>query len=142
MRLQEKLICKKCGFQSELGKLKNPHSNINICPECKDTLLMPLKVFDERKLKEKLHRHMYCRNCTFTGLVENFPFNGPPDDIESERYCPKCMSDDFLISLADLKLCVRCNAKPAQDNDTWCKGCDEEYAAACEATSDPEMDFD
>ena len=143
MKLQEIWICRKCGFRSELGKLKNPHSDINICPQCKDVLLRPLKVFEKQELKSKLARHLFCLDCEFAGLIEDFPFksghpNGDPEDAGDERYCPKCMSDR-LISASELNMCDQCGERPAEEGDTWwCQGCTEAY----EAASKTESDFD
>ena len=128
------LICKTCGFQSELGKPENPHSELNLCPECMKSnhasVLIKLEDYKKQKLEEKLSRHIYCRKCGFIGLIKDFPFNGPPDDICSEKYCPKCMSVDDLINAAGLKLCEGCEARPAEDGDDFCMGCIEESEAA------------
>lgn len=134
------LICKICNFQSELGKLEKPHSLFNLCPECmkenKDSVLIKLKDYQKQKLEEKLRRHIYCRNCGYIGLIEDFPFNGPKEDHDSEKYCPHCMSINGPINASNVKLCTNCKARPAEDSDNWCIGCSEAYEAAYENERD------
>ncbi len=137
------LICKVCGFQSELGKLEKPHSSFNLCPECmkvtKGSVLIRLEDYQKQELEKKLRRHIYCKECGFIGLLDDFPFNGPREDVCSEKYCPECMSVDDLINASDVTLCTSCRARPAEDNDDWCVGCS---ADACEAACFAESDFE
>lgn len=138
------LICKKCGFKSELGKLARPHSDLNFCPECIkmgcSSILIELKEYQEQKLKEKLGRHLYCLNCKMVGLIDGFPFksgtlHGDPDDIGDERYCKGCMKSD-LINLACLQPCSQCGERPVEKAGEWCVGCEEQYEAAYFAERD------
>lgn len=132
-------VCMNCDFRSDKKELPNPHGVLNLCPQCEDkgkcTVLITLEIYKEWQLRDKLMRHFYCKSCGFIGLIGDFSLNGPANDICSEMYCPKCMGDDLINAYA-VKLCTNCHARPVEDGDNWCVGCDEAYEGAMERERD------
>lgn len=90
------------------------------------------KEISDKKLKEKLSRHIYCKNCGFTGLIDAFLYNGPQDGLASEQYCPRCFHGDDLLNASYVKCCRKCRKLPAEDDSEWCARCEEKYDAALE----------
>lgn len=92
----------------------------------------------ECELKRKLSRHIYCKNCGFTGLIDAFPLNGPQDAADSEKYCPRCFRAE-MVNAADVKFCKECRKRPVEEDDySVCVGCAEMYEAAFEHERDLE----
>ena len=135
--IEEVWICPACGFQNKLGNLPEPHWTLNFCPRCKEkgkyAHMMKHEAYEAQKRKEELRKQIYCRNCGYMGPIESFPFNGPEDDIGTERECPACWSDNG-INAADVRFCNRCNADEAVRDGNLCVFCLEEESAAMKAS--------
>ena len=104
------------------------------CPKCKNesgafNLLISVREYNQQKRTEELSRHLYCRDCDHKGLIEDFPFDAPPDEDFRERRCPNCTSDN-LVNLGSVKMCERCDEVPAEKDDYWCQRCRELFEFA------------
>lgn len=118
------LVCEVCNFEVRRGGLKNRHSSFIYCPECKKndkyTTLLDKAELEQQRLAEErdaeLSKRLYCRNCQYIELAEEFPFDLPHSDpdfrLNAERRCPKCYSDNN-INLSNVEMCRQCDEVPA-----------------------------
>lgn len=142
MEGKDAFVCLVCESEFELDELESSRI-FKFCPKCEKDKnetknlisLVPLEKFLEIKRKKELAKRIYCNSCGHIGLIEEFPFNGPPEDDSRERVCPNCMSDNN-VNMIQVQMCEKCDEVPAQKGDFWCKHCADEFNAACEAADD------
>ena len=136
------LICPECETRTEAEDLLFGLGSY--CPCCrrkgKCVSLVSADRYDVEKRQEELRKRIYCRDCKYIGLIEEFPFDGSLDDENRERRCHRCHSDN-LINMAEVTMCENCDEVPARGRgDTWCEHCATIFNEMCRDASDSRDD--
>lgn len=130
------LICPEC--EMVVDGAGDGMIAIMVCSNCKrrgkTVGLILVDRYEAEKRCGELAKRMFCRNCNYIGLVEEFPFDLPSSDRGRERYCHRCHSHD-VINMAEVAMCATCDGAPAAKNNTVCVHCRDSEQDA----SDPKV---
>ena len=125
------LICPECEKRVEI-EVMSQIGIVAYCPWCgrrsKSVGLVFADQYDAEKREKELSKRLYCRDCEHIGLIEEFPFDAPPEDDMRERRCPRCHSDN-AVNMGSVRICENCDKIPAIDGDYLCEKCADESDA-------------
>jgi hypothetical protein len=123
------LVCPACEMRTTLDEIDIIY-NLALCSVClkkkKHNILVCAAHYDAEQRQKELAKRLYCRNCDHIGLIEQFPFDAPPDEDSRERRCPRCHGDN-LINMGQAIMCEQCDEAPAIKGDVWCRVCVQTY---------------
>ena len=118
------MICPECEKRIEVED-GSQMAVLAYCPWCgRSDKFVELVFADQKREKGRL----YCRDCEHIGLIEEFPFDGPPEDDMRERRCPQCYSDN-AVNMGSVRICENCDEVPAIEGDYLCEKCADESDA-------------
>lgn len=130
------LICLECEMRTTLDEIGS--MSVLWCSVClkkkKYNMLVSADRYDAEERQKELSKRLYCRDCDHIGLIEQFPFDAPPQEDLKERRCPRCHGDN-LVNMGQVAMCRQCDEAPAMKGDTWCYICVKTYDDALERIS-------